>query len=62
MPYVLLKKNGKAVETAFVFTQHEVDNLSTDAKNCYTVVNVATHRTTTVGACKRKKRRKKYRR
>ena len=58
MAHVVVKKNGKPLNSPWVFTQAEIDNLRRNAGgDCFTVVNVITRRTSRVGACS--KRRKK---
>lgn len=56
MPYFVTKVNGKSWSFArTLFTGDEVDQLATDPKRCFTVVNTTTHRTFKVGKCGRKR-------
>lgn len=53
MPYIVLKKNGRAQKTPFVFTQVEIARLARD-NACYVVQNTTTYRKSRIGgACRR---------
>ena len=57
MPYVLWKKNGKRMNTPFVFTAADVENLDKDKHNSYVLVNTTTRRMCRVGKKRTRSRR-----